>query len=70
MFATCPAYHSAILRVVHWHHTRRKKSHNRLLAPTPWLKASSAAPEETDDGSGGYDQSFKHLGGHWAAINA
>lgn len=40
-------------------------------APTPWVKAASAAPEDTDDGSGGYDQSFqRHLGGSLGAVNA
>jgi beta-N-acetylglucosaminidase len=27
-------------------------------------------PEDTDDGNGGYDQSFQHLGGYLGAVNA
>jgi hypothetical protein len=45
-------------------------------APTPYtgpvgpaMPQSTSTPDQTDDQTG-YDQSFKHLGGHWAAINA
>jgi hypothetical protein len=44
-------------------------------APSPFAApagplGSPAAPDDTDDGSGGYDQSFRHLGGSLGSVNA